>query len=168
MPFLEKETEILLIKEAQNGNKEAEKKVLFHNIRVIIETIKPCKCNYRYDENDLFQESIIGMTRAIHSFNPQKELIFRHYALYYIKKYIAQYINNNNLAVKIPLYLQLIFKQIKKLEHKYLLENNYNHPSTLYYSKELNVPENVIIRCIKALEKDQDAFNKSMENQDEI
>ena len=167
IPYLEREIENILILEAQKGNKKAQNKIIFHNIKAIIEAIKPCKCNYRYDENDLFQESIIGMTRAIQSYDTQKELKFRHYAQYYIKKHISLYINNNNLAIKVPPYIQLLFKRIKKLEYKYLLENNYNYPSTLYYSKELNVPENVILRCIESLDKDQDTYiNELMEEEE--
>ncbi|MGD9580697.1 MAG: sigma factor [Vampirovibrionia bacterium] len=167
IPDLEEETENILILEAQNGNKEAKNKVLLHNFKVIIEAIKPCKCNYRYDEDDLFQESIIGMTRAIESYKPEKKLKFKYYSLYYIKKYISQYINNNKLSIKVPGYIQMLYKKIKKIEHQYLLENNYDYPSIKYYSQELNIPEHVIERCIRTLEKTTTSNYIEVEDADE-
>lgn len=135
------EEENNLILQAQDGDKLALEKVLVHNLKSIIQVIKPCYANNKFDENDLFQEGAIALMKAIKTFNPYKGAKFSTYAIYKIKKYINTYINKNTFALKVPLYLKYLINKLDSIEQQYLQENNNMYSFPKYLSKKLNIDE---------------------------
>lgn len=168
IPALKKDEENRLIIKAQGGDNKAQEKVLLHNIKSIIEFVKPCNVNCRYDENDLFQEGVIGMMKAIKTFDPQKGIPFKKYAMYNIKKQIKNYLDRNHFVQKVPLYLREIYSKIKKLETAALEDNNYYYMSPEELSKKLNLSEDLIKNCLDIYENPNNNYYKGLEYNDEI
>lgn len=164
IPYLDREMENYLITKAKNGDNQARDKLIIHNIKSVFNVIKPCKLNYRFDENDLFQEAIIGMIKAINTYDPEKGILFRTYALHKAKKCISKYIEQNLYTVRIPHYLKELFNKIKKIEEEHLLENNFQFPSAKVLSEKLNVSEDSINRCLEIYHSSFYSYDKMQES----
>ncbi|MEW5818998.1 MAG: sigma factor [Cyanobacteriota bacterium] len=168
IPYLEKDEELIIIQKAQSGDSEALEKIVYHNAKLLFDIITPCKTNYRYDEDDLFQESCIGLLKAINTYKSNKNVLFRTYALYSIKSQITKYIINNFHCVKIPKKLKETFNKIKEIEDTYLLENNYSYPGYKYIANKLNIEENQVVRCIEIFTQKTKSYYELTESNNEI
>jgi DNA-directed RNA polymerase sigma subunit (sigma70/sigma32) len=149
IPFLDKEEELKLIHKAHAGDKKARDAIIFHNLKLLPFLIKSCPYNARFEENDLFQEGVLAMLRAIETFDTAKDIKFKTYATIKIRKYINNYIEKNHFALKVPLYLKEVFRKIQKIEKKYLEEHNYQYPTIKYMANKLNMPEITISKCLE-------------------
>ncbi len=67
------------------------------------------------NKEDLIQEGMIGLTKAIDKYDPTKKASFSTYAMYWIEGYIIRYMKTKSSFVHIPEYMQSI---VKKLERK--------------------------------------------------
>lgn len=77
---LSKEEIIKLIIEAQNGSKKAKDKIIIQNIKLVIYEINKKFNNVEYDKEDLISIGIIGLIKAINTFNIEKGYKFSTYA----------------------------------------------------------------------------------------
>lgn len=136
---LNKEDENILLIKAQKGDNKALEKVLLHNFKTVIQVIKPCYANNKFDENDLFQEGAIALMNAVKTFNPSMGIKFSSYASYRIKKYINRYVNKNIFSLKVPTYIKSLINKVNKLENKFLEDNENNYSFTQYLSKSLDI-----------------------------
>jgi DNA-directed RNA polymerase specialized sigma subunit len=148
-PDLTREEEEILIKDAKNGNISAQNKIISHNLKGVIQFIKPFHNTQRYDKDDLFQEGAIGIMKAIKSYNPDKGLPFKNYVLYSIKKHILNYSEKNSFYHKVPLYLKEVYNKIKKIEYMLETGTEKNNISTKKLSEELNLSKSTIEKCLE-------------------
>lgn len=146
--FLNKDEEMQLIIQAKQGDIKAQNKLLRYNTPFLMKRIKPCYVNNRYDENDLFQEASLGFIKAIRRFNTNKNTSFRTFAKYYIDKNICDYIYKNTYLARLPLYLKHVFKQIRKLEKAYLLENGTPVADLRVLAKDNSIKNSIIEKYI--------------------
>ncbi len=87
--------EVELIKKAQEGDQEAISQI-FHNYRWLV--IKK-SCNYYLngaDREDLFQEGMIGLLKAVRAYDGGKNASFNTFASLCIKRQIITAIKNSN------------------------------------------------------------------------
>lgn len=61
---------------------------------------------------ELYQEGIIGLTKAIECFDPFKGIRFSSYGCQWIKQAISRYISTKNTQVRIPAYLSSCYYTI--------------------------------------------------------
>lgn len=91
------------------GNTEEE---AYENYFKFHQTIKLLANNYAVfgvDSNDLFQEGLIGLARAVKAFDEKRssgERAFKIFAIYHIKNAIKEFITKQAVALKIPQYLK--------------------------------------------------------------
>jgi RNA polymerase sigma-32 factor len=95
---LEEEIDLFTKYKEQNCLKSAEK-IIVHNLRYVANTARKLKY-YNIDENDLFQEGVIGLMKAVKAFDLSKEVRFISFAAIWIRGAMIEFIENNISAVK--------------------------------------------------------------------
>lgn len=137
--FLTVEEEIELFKKykEQDCLKSAEK-IVISNLRYVSSVARDYK-NYNIDHDDLFQQGVVGLMKAVKSFDITREVRFVSYAVYYIKSEILDYVKRNFGIVKtITTKAQSkIFFNMKRLKGN---KENLSCDDAKYIAKELNVP----------------------------
>jgi RNA polymerase primary sigma factor len=120
-PLLTKQQEFDLAKAAQKGNKEARQKLIESNFRLVISIAKVYN-NVNVNKNDLIQEGIIGLIKAVDKFDPDLGYRFSTYAYNWIKQSTLQYINETYSGIKVPTHSRLlnakIVKKAKEIEEE--------------------------------------------------
>ncbi len=116
LPFLHRDEELSLIRQAQAGNRKARDTITLHTAKMLFKLIKPCPFNARFDENDLFQEGIIAIQKAIQGFDPERGVLFSTYARPKVKKALQIYVYKHHFSIKVPTLLKEIFYKIRKIE----------------------------------------------------
>ena len=90
-PFKSKEEEIETIKRAKNGDKLAKEEIIMRNIKLVVFVAK----KYTNDSilfEDLIQEGIMGVLRAIRLYDFQYDIKFGAHAYSWIKHMISRYV----------------------------------------------------------------------------
>lgn len=110
-----KNENIELVKAAKNGDKDALENVVIRNGKLVLMILR------RYTwlteiKDDLLQEGLMGVQRAVEEFNFDYETAFSTYAVYWIRQYINQYITKNGQTVSLPNYMIDRMRKIKKIE----------------------------------------------------
>jgi len=98
-PLLSAEQEHLLLKESKNNDKEAIMTLVHCNVRNVLNIVNKYD-NYGFQKNDLIQEGIIGLMKAIKNFDINKEVRLISFAAHWIKSEILTFIVNNWHLVK--------------------------------------------------------------------
>lgn len=102
--------DIRTIVRAKKGNKEAIKKVIENNIRLVVKFAS----KFRVQNDvfmDLISEGCLGIMRAIRKYDIRKGIKFSSYAIIWIKHYILTYLSESS-SVKLPLRKKKILKEI--------------------------------------------------------
>jgi len=128
--------EVKLAKLAKKGDKSARDKLVESNFRLVISIAKKYhKTNI--DFNDLIQESMTGLIKAVDKFDPDLGYKFSTYACHWIKQAALQYINEKYSDIKVPTHSRLLNAKIKS-KIKEIEENKGYTPSLEELSTELN------------------------------
>ena len=88
--LLSKEEESEIAKKAIAGDKNAKEILIYSNIKFIIKIAKNYKSKYNVALEDLIQTGLLGMTKALRNFNPEKNIKFITFASFYIKDEILK------------------------------------------------------------------------------
>lgn len=117
----ENDEEIKCAIKASNGDIKARQELVSRNLKFVISIAKQYvtqKCLLE----DLVNEGNIGLIMAAERFNPNQNVKFITYAVWWIRKLIIEHINNNNRMVRLPLNkltaLSKLDKKISDLEQK--------------------------------------------------
>lgn len=73
---LENDEVIQYIKKAHNGDLQARKKVIIHNIRLVLSIVLKKYNNTPYDKEELVSVGFLGLIHAIDTFDIEKNLNF--------------------------------------------------------------------------------------------
>lgn len=98
----------------RQGNTSAKEQIILSNLHLVDRIAK----KYCYDFNnldDLVQEGTIGLMKAIDKFDEKKNDNFAIYAIYWIQKYIYQYIEKNKI-IAVPNSINKLIKEIEEFE----------------------------------------------------
>lgn len=78
---LEKDELNRLIRAAKNGSKEAEERLVMHNLRLVLRQVFRRFGRIDYDKNDLISIGKIGLIKAINTYDVEKNFRFSSYAV---------------------------------------------------------------------------------------
>lgn len=103
------------------GDEEAKNKLIAHNQRFVYAVAK----RYGNDENvlDLVNEGNIGLIQALDTFDKSKGNRFLSYAIWYIRREINAYLNNDNLLIRKTNNTKTVYK-LSKIKSKFFAEHN--------------------------------------------
>lgn len=137
---ISREEQIEAIKKAKKGDQEARDLIIKTNIRLVASIA--CKYKGRGVEyEDMVQDGVIGLIKAIEMFEPDKGYAFSTYATWWIKQTILRSIDNNGRTIRIPAY---VMHQINRY-HRILTEYQIKHgrdPTKEEAAEELHLSKN--------------------------
>lgn len=113
IPLLTAEEEIALAKKIKKGNKEARKKMIRSNLRIVVNIAK----RYAYfgmPLMDLIEEGNVGLMRAVDKFNPKRGFRFSTYAAWWIRQAIGRAISEQGRLIRVPVYISDLIAKWKK------------------------------------------------------
>jgi RNA polymerase primary sigma factor len=138
IPLLTAVEEMALAKRVKRGDKEARKKMIRSNLRLVINLTKRY-ANLGVSFMDLIEEGNIGLMKAVDKFKPAKGYRFSTYAAWWIKQSVLRCIIDQGKMIRIPVYLNESILKLKKatesLSHKLKRE-----PSHFELSRKLRLP----------------------------
>lgn len=139
IPLLKPEEERELAKKVLQGNKEARKKMIRSNLRLVVNIAK----RYAYfglSLTDLIEEGNIGLMKAVDKFNPGRGFRFSTYAAWWIRQAISRAISDQGRMVRIPVYLNDIYAKQRRASEA-LSQKLGRSPSEKELARVMRVPE---------------------------
>ena len=105
----------------QHGDEEAKALLVAANQRFVYAVAK----RYGNDDNvlDLVNEGNIGLMQALETFDSSKGNRFLSYAIWYIRREINAYLNNDNLLIRKTNNSKTVYK-LAKIKQKFYAEHN--------------------------------------------
>jgi RNA polymerase sigma-32 factor len=144
-PLLDREEEKeLAIRWVEHGDREAAKKLVTSNLRLVVKIAHEYRRAYQ-NLLDLVQEGNVGLVKAVEKFDPYRGVKLSTYSGWWIRAYILKYILNNWRLVKIGTTQnqRKLFFNLRKQRDKLLAAGVDPTPERI--AKELDVsPKEVV------------------------
>lgn len=147
--LLTPEQEVELGKRIMEGDEEAKKTLVEHNLRLVVAHAK------RYQGRnisflDLIQEGNLGLMKAAEKFDYTKGYKFSTYATWWIRQAITRSIADTSRTIRIPVHLHEQVQKVKRAIDKY--EQQYGKtPNAKTISEILDMPVDKVEQCIQIL-----------------
>lgn len=90
-----------LIERASNGDPRARDLLVLHNLRLVIHVAQRYQAPGS-DFDDLVQEGIAGLIRALDRFDPQRSVRFSTYAHWWIRQAISRFVKGRTRLIHVP------------------------------------------------------------------
>lgn len=135
----------------QNKDPELKKFLISSNIKLVISVAK--KISQRTKKitlEDMIDEGIIGLIKAIDKFEPDRNLKFSTYAFSWIQQSITRFIANTGDIIRVPVHFTDNMAKIKRFENNYMIENNIDTIDDKITSEALDIPLDKIKKYKKA------------------
>ena len=164
--YISQEELLTLIKDSQNGNLEARDLVVKSNLKLVLSVIKKINNNIGVSEEELVQEGLKGLLKAIDEFDIAQGIKFTTFTIPKIISEIRRY-----LSSKIPLsrpMKEMVYKVIK-YQQQYIKRNN-KKPSIEEIAEELKLDIIDVVKALEAIQKYMlnDNFNSENHSVDKI
>lgn len=104
VPLLTPEEEVVLSQKKDTGDKEAMKKLIEANLRLVVSIAKKF-IGYGLSFLDLIQEGNLGLFRAVEKFDWRKGYKFSTYATWWIKQAITRALADQSRTIRIPVHM---------------------------------------------------------------
>lgn len=168
-PPLSSEKQQELARRFQNkDDQEAGSMLIYSNLRLVVRIASKYQGYWKNNNLDLIQEGNVGLMKAIHKFDPDREIKFSYYASFWIKAYILKYIMDNWRMVRIGTshtQRNLFFNLSKERQR---LESLGVEPDTGTIARNLDIPEPEVEQMTQMLAHHDVPMNMhSNENSDE-
>ncbi len=150
-PLGRDEERSLAIRYRQDGDTEAARRLVLGNLWLVVRVARDYERAAR-SVLDLIQEGNIGLMEAVRNFDPEREVRFPSYAIWWIKAYIIRYVIANWKMVKIgttQAQRKLFFNLSKEKER---LEREGYYPSSRLIAEKLNVRESDVVEMEQRME----------------
>lgn len=116
-----------LLEKAQMGDEKAKEDLIVCNLRFVLKNVITYSSCKHVKQCDLINEGVLGLIRAIESFDISKGVAFISYAVWWIKVYIQRAIIEKDNIIKLP---ETVILRIKKEIKKH--SNDYGLPFDVY------------------------------------
>ncbi len=142
LPVLTKVEEVALIKKAKKGNREARRRLINCNLKLVVNIAKHYT-HLTLSLMDLIAEGNIGLMRAIDKFDTTRGFRFSTYAAWWIRQAITRAIIDQGKTIRVPVYASEFISKYKKA--KEALRQDLNHePNRREIAKQLKVSEDKV------------------------
>jgi len=138
IPLLKKKEEVDLIKKAKRGNREARRKIINCNLKLVVNIAKHYS-RYSLALMDLIAEGNIGLMRAIDKFDVRRGYRFSTYAAWWIRQAVARAIIDQGKTIRVPVYMSEFMAKYKKTREALRQKLN-REPTRGEIAKRLKMP----------------------------
>ena len=114
IPLLTHEEELDLANRSRQGDTEARRKLVEANLRFVVKTARSLQ-HTDIPLLDLINEGNIGLIEAARRFNPDKNVRFLTYAVWWIRQAIHHYINNEAKLIPVGSKLTSILRKLRNI-----------------------------------------------------
>ena len=128
-PPLTREDEITLLIKVKQGDEKAKAHLILANLRFVVAVAKRYKNINDIPFEDLIAVGNLGLMRAAQRFDPQKDVRFISYAVWWVRQAMIQLVSSHGSPIRLPLNRVHTGLKIKRTEE--LLTKKLNRRPTL-------------------------------------
>jgi RNA polymerase primary sigma factor len=116
-PLLNKGQEVQLAKAIERGDLHAKERMINSNLRLVVSVARRYQ-GHGLDMNDLVQEGMLGLIRAVEKFDYRKGFKFSTYGTLWIRQAIQRGLENSARTIRLPVHVNQRMRAIGRAERE--------------------------------------------------